>query len=464
MNLKIDTSIFKAYDIRGIAGENLSEDIMENIGRALGTFIRRHGGKIMVTGRDIRHSSLSYQQAVNRGLLSTGCDVWDMGIITTPTMYYACHKYAVDAGAVVTASHNPAEYNGLKMSFQKKSLPEEQIYMVRDLTLAKDFEKGEGEYREFFQVQNDHIDDVVAKINLAKPLKVVVDASGAVANFMAPKVLGKLGCEYEVINNNIDPDFTAHEPDPVILANYSQLLAKIEENQADLGVMFDGDADRIGFVDDLGHIWLGDKIQMLLARDILPSHPGSKVIVELKNSEAVVTEVEKLGGEPIFWKTGHTLIEEKLHEAGAILAAEMSCHYYIADRWYKFDDATYAMARVMEIIAKSGRKFSELMADLPNYPATPEYRLTVPEEKKLAIVAEMVQFGKEKCDHYLDLDGIRGYLEDGWFLVRSSNTQPMVIVRVEAKTEAGLEKIKKIVKDKLDTIEGVNLDWSRQSD
>lgn len=464
MDQKIDTSIFKAYDIRGIAGENLSEDIMENIGRALGTFIRKKGGKIIVTGRDIRHSSPAYQQALNKGLLSTGCDVWDMGTITTPTMYYACHRYPVDAGAVVTASHNPANYNGLKMSYNKMSLPTDHIFEVRDIMLSGEFESGQGQYKEHFVATSDHADEILSKVDIQKPLKVVLDASGAVASVIAPGLLGKMGCEYHVLNGDFDPDFKAHEPDPVMYDNYTELVTQVKNSGADLGLMFDGDADRIGFVDDEGNVWLGDKIQMLLARDILPDHPGGKVIVELKNSEAVVGEVERLGGEPIFWKTGHTLIEEKLHEIDAILAAEMSCHYYIADKWYKFDDAIYAMARVIEIIAKSGKKFSELMADLPNYPATPEYRLTVPEDRKLAIVEEMVNFGKEKCDRYLDIDGIRGYLYDGWFLVRSSNTQPMIIVRVEAKTEEGLEKIKKVIKDKIDSIEDINLDWSRQSD
>jgi phosphomannomutase/phosphoglucomutase len=217
-------------------------------------------------------------------------------------------------------------------------------------------------------------------------------------------------------------------------------------------------------VDNQGSLWMGDKIEMLLARDILGKHPGEKVIVELKNSEAVVEEVTRLGGIPIFGQTGHTLIEEKLHEEGAILAAEMSCHYYIADGWYKFDDAIYALARVMQIISQTDKSFAELMADIPNYPSTPEYRVAVPADRQKEIVQEVVDYCREKCDRYIDIDGIRGYLGDGWFLVRSSNTQPVISVRAEGKTEEALEKIKGFIKDKLNSIPGVNLDWNRQVD
>lgn len=460
--MQLDNSIFKAYDIRGIAGENLSEEIMELLGKAYGSFILRNGGKKIVSGRDTRRTSPAYHQALNKGLQSTGCEVWDMGVITTPTMYFACHKYEVDGGTMITASHNPADFNGLKMSWKKMSLSSEKILEIRDILLSGNFEKGEGKYIEFPSANEDHEKDIVTKIKLNKKMKVVIDTSGAVAGLFVPKLLSSLGCEVEVVNGEIDPDFSAHEPDPIVMDNYPVLINKMKEVNADFGAMFDGDADRVGFVDEKGGIWLGDKIQMLLARDILPKHPGSKVIVELKNSEAVIEEVERLGGVPIMGKTGHTLIEEKLHEENAILAAEMSCHYYIADDWYKFDDASYAISRVLQIVANSGKSFSELMNELPNYPATPEYRVSVPADRQLQIVEEVVEYFKDKCDKYIDLDGIRGYKYDGWFLVRSSNTQPLISVRAEAKTVEGLEKIKQFVKDKLDMIDGVNLDWGRQ--
>ncbi len=462
--MKINESVFKAYDIRGIVGEGLDEDLMNFIGKGFGTYVIRNGGKKVVVGQDIRESSPEFTKAVIEGLLSTGCDVFDIGVIVTPNMYYACNKYdEIDAGMVITASHNPANYNGVKMTWGETSLPSDEIQKVKQLIIDEDFEEGEGVLGKM-NVTDDYLQDIANANKLEKPLKVVVDPSNAVGALHIPKLMEMMGCELTMINGEVDPTFSTHSPDPIVLDNYPPLVEKIKEVGADIGVMFDGDADRVGFVDNEGNIWFGDKIQMLLARDILPDHQGRNIIVELKNSEAVVEEVERLGGVPIFGQTGHTLIEEKLHETDAILAAEMSCHYYIADKWYQFDDAIYALARVMDIIASSGKTFAELMADIPNYPATPEYRVAVPEERKKEIVEEVVSYFKDKCDKYIDIDGIRGYKYGGWFLVRSSNTQPLISVRAEAHTDEELEKLKTFVKDKLDSIDGVNLDWDRQVD
>ncbi|MFZ5392225.1 MAG: phosphomannomutase/phosphoglucomutase [Patescibacteria group bacterium] len=464
MQKEINPGIFKAYDIRGVAGVDLDEEIMELIGKGFGTFVRKNGKKKIVLGRDIRKTSPVFAAAVARGLLSTGCDVFDAGVVVTPNIYYASNKYDFDAGVMITASHNPAEHNGVKMTWQKTSLSSQKIQEIKDIIVGGEFEVGEGKEEEFSLARIDYIDEISSRVVLKKPLKVVVDPSNATAITVVEDLLKKMNCEAIMINGEIDPDFKTHQPDPIVHENYPPLVAKILEVGADLGVMFDGDADRVGFVDEKGNIWLGDKIQMLLVRDILPKNPGSKVIVELKNSEAVVEEVNRLGGVPIFGQTGHTLIEEKLHAEGAILAAEMSCHYYIADQWYKFDDAMYAMARILQIITDSGRTFSDLMLELPDYPSTPEYRVAVPQDRLKNIVAEVTEYFKEKCDKYLDMDGIKGYMYDGWFLIRSSNTQPIISVRVEAKTVDGLEKLKKVIKEKLDQIEGVNLDWDRQYD
>jgi len=464
MSEKYDLSIFKAYDIRGVAGKNLSPEIMEKIGRAFGTYVVRKGGKNVAVGRDTRKTSVDYQNAFVKGLTATGCRVMDMGMIMTPTMYYASQQEGVDAGAVITASHNPAEYNGVKMTFGKASLPTVEINKVRDMMVAEDFDEGEGEVVDYSQITQQYLDEIVDKTKIDRCLKVVFDPSGATGAKYAPELMKKLGCEALMINDEIDPEFSLHEPDPVVFDNYKWLIDKVLAEQADIGVFLDGDSDRVGFVDEKGQIWLGDKIMMLLLQEIMPKYPGRKVIVELKNSEAVVEEVERLGGVPIFWKTGHTLIDEKLHEEDAIMAAEMSCHYWLADEWYKFDDSFYTVARVLRLIAASGKKFSELMEAMPHYPATPEYRVAVPAERQTDIVAEVVNYFKEKCDRYIDIDGIRGYKYDGWFLIRSSNTQPVISIRCEAKSDEGLEKIKSFVKDKLDTIEGVNLDWNRQVD
>jgi len=459
-----DLSIFKAYDIRGVAGKNLSNEIMQDIGRAFGSYVVKRGGKNVVVGRDTRRTSVDYQLAFINGLNEAGCDVRDIGITMTPVIYYVSQREGVDGGAMITASHNPADYNGVKMTFNKKSLPTDEINKVRDIMVAGDFSSGAGSLSSWPELNDEYLQEIAQKTQLKKSLRVAVDPSGATSALFMPKLMGLMGCELEMVNAEIDPNFSRHEPDPVVIENYNLLIDKVKTMGADIGVFFDGDSDRVGFVDEKGQIWLGDKIMMLLLQEIMPKYPGRKVIVELKNSEAVIEEVMRLGGEPVFWKTGHTLIDEKLHEEDAIMAAEMSCHYWLADEWYKFDDSFYTMARVMRILAESGRPFSELMEAMPNYPATPEYRVAVPEDKKLEIVDEVVNYFKEKCDRYLDVDGIRGYIFDGWFLVRSSNTQPVISIRCEAKTEEGLEKVKKFVKDKLDTIDGVNLDWNRQVD
>ncbi|HPN67256.1 MAG TPA: phosphomannomutase/phosphoglucomutase [bacterium] len=463
--MQIDESIFKAYDVRGIAGEGLNEETMKLIGQAFGSYVRQRGGQIVVLGMDIRRSSNEYYEAVKAGLMASGCVVRTMGVVATPTMYYAAHQDGVDGGVMITASHNPANYNGVKFSYENRSLPTAEIEILKEMILKGDLlATNSGREEEYGDITDRHLQEIAEKIKLAKPLKVAMDPSGSVAALVVPKLMKMLGCQIEIINGEIDPNFSLHQPDPITMDNYGWLKKLITESGADMGVMYDGDADRVGFVDNHGEVWMGDKIEMLLARDILAKKPGEKVIVELKNSEAVVEEVKRLGGVPIFGQTGHTLIEEKLHAEGAILAAEMSCHYYIADGWYKFDDAIYALARVMSIVADSGQSLAELMADIPNYPATPEYRVAVPADRQKEIVQEVVDYCREKCDHYIDIDGIRGYIGDGWFLVRSSNTQPVISVRAEGKTEADLATIKDFIQNKLNSIDGVNLDWNRQVD
>jgi phosphomannomutase / phosphoglucomutase len=457
-------SVFRAYDIRGIAGEELTTEFMKEIGQAFGTFVRQHGGKVVVLGRDIRWSSPEYLEAVKEGLISTGCVVKNMGITMTPIMYYASQREGIDGGLMITSSHNPGNYNGLKIRFAKASLPTKQIMELKDMVAAGKYVQGDGHEEDYSSINQEYVKEIVNQAKLDRQLKVVVDPSSSAGAFFIRDVLQGIGAEVVMINDTIDPDFKLHEPDPVPLENYSALSKAVVDNRADIGVMLDGDADRVGFVDENGKVWLGDQIMMLLVRDIVPKHPGGKVIVELKNSEGVIEEIKRLGGEPILWMTGHTLIDLKLLEEKAIMAAEQSCHYWLADEWYDFDDSFYAVSRVLRILASGDQKFSEIMSALPYYPATPEYRVKVPADRQLQIVQELVDYFKGKCDRYIDLDGIRGYIYDGWFLVRSSNTQPVITLRVEGKTEAALEKIKAFVKAKLDEVEGVDLDWNRQVD
>lgn len=459
----IKEEIFRAYDIRGIVGEDLNPAIVESIGRAFGTYLLWEGTKKVIVGHDSRASSEEYQKALINGLISTGCDVVDIGLTLSPIVAFSRHYYGIDGAVMITASHNPPQYNGFKLYHGINAIVEEEIQKVKEILLSEKFESGRGKV-EKRDPTPPYFDAITEKVEIKKPLKIVVDCGNATPALFVPKLLKKLGCGALPLYCNLDPTFPNHLPDPVAFDHYKELVKKVIEEKADLGLLFDGDGDRVGFVDEAGNIWLGDIILTLFIREIIPKNPGRKVIVEVKNSEMVVEETERLGGIPIFWKTGHALLDHKVYEENAILCGEMSCHYWIVDNWYCFDDALYAMARLLQIISNSGKSLFELVSELPRYEATPEYRIYCPENKKFNLVEELVEYFKGKCDKVIDVDGIRGYMGDGWFMIRASNTQPLLSVRCEAKTKEELEKVKKIVKDKIDEYPFINLDWARQYD
>ena len=361
---------------------------------------------------------------------------------------------------MVTASHNPADWNGFKLCHGLNAIVEGEIQKVKNILTSGKFKTGKGNM-ESVDVIPAYFNAVKERVKLKKKLKVVIDCGDTTPSAFVPKLLKELGCEVVKTHCNIDPSFPRGALGPAKTGHYKDLIAAVKDNQADVGVLFDGDGDRVGFVDEKGAVWLGDTILTLLIRDIIPKNPGRKVIVEIKDSEIVVEETKRLGGIPIFWKTGHALLDHKVFEEDAILCGEMSCHYWIRDDWYCFDDSLYASARILKIIANSGKTLSELIAELPKYETTPEYRTDCPEEKKFELVKELVEYFKPKCHKVVDVDGIRGYIEDGWFLIRASNTQPLLAVRVEAKTKNGLEKIKKIIKEKLDQYSFLNFSWDK---
>ncbi len=459
--MKINPEIFRAYDIRGIVDKDLNPEIAKLIGKAFGTYLLERGTKDVLVGRDTRATSEGYQNALTEGLLSTGCNIVDIGPTISSVLYFARQYYRIDGGAIVTASHNPSEWNGFKLCHGLNAIVEEEIKKVRDILISGNFKSGMGEIRKL-DVFSTYIKEIKKRINLKKSLKVVIDGGNATPSIFIPKFLEELGCEVIPLHCNIDPTFPRGVLDPIKLANYNDLIKKIKEEKADLGVMFDGDGDRVGFVDNKGNVWLGDIILLLLVREIIPNSPGRKVIVEVKDSEIVVEETERLGGIPIFWKTGHALLDHKVFEEKAILCGEMSCHYWITDNWYYFDDALYALSYVLKILSDSKKTLSQLVAELPKYESTLEYRIPYPEEKKFKLVQELVEYFKPKCDKVVDVDGIRGYIEDGWFLIRASNTQPLIAIRCEAKTKKGLEKIKKLIQDKLNRYPPIHLDWEKQ--
>lgn len=462
---KINPKIFKAYDVRGIAGEELTDEVAYLLGKGFGTYLREAGTKDVIVGRDTRATSQSYQENLVEGLLSTGCNIYDVGIVLTSNVYFARQFYKIDGGVVVTASHSPALYNGFKFCHGFNTISGLEVKKIGKIIESDNFKVDKkGEVKDLSEAVGKYYQEIRKRQPLKKPLKVVVDYGNGTPALFITKLLKDYGCEVEPLFEKIDPTFPNHIPDPVLIKAYDSLINKVKKERADIGVLFDGDGDRIGFVDDMGQIWLGDMILALLARDYLPRYPGGKVIVELKDSEVVVEEVKRLGGKPIFWKTGHSFLDEKVYEEKAILCGEMSCHMWITPNWYFFDDAIFAMANVLRIVSASGKKFSQLMSQIPKYPSTPEYRIAVEDGQQREIVAKAVLYFKDKCDRYLDLDGIRGYKYNGWFLIRASNTQPLIALRLEAKTNQDLERLKTFVKEGLDKIGGVNLDWNRQYD
>jgi len=460
--MKINSEIFRAYDIRGIINKDLNQEIAELIGKAFGTYLLERGTKDVLVGRDTRATSEDYQKALIQGLLSTGCNVFDTGLILSPFLYFARQYYKIDGGVMVTASHNPPDWNGFKLCHGLNAIVEEEIRKVRDILFSGKFKSGRGKMRKL-EVFPAYLREIKKRVKLKKSLKVVVDGGNATPSLFLPQILKELGCQVIPFHCDIDPTFPRGVLDPAKLNNHQDLIRKVKEERADLGVLLDCDGDRVGFVDEKGNVWLGDIILILLIREIIPKNPGRKVIIELKNSEAVAEETKRLGGVPIFWKTGHALIDHKVFEEKAILAGEMSCHYWITENWHCSDDAIFALAKILEIVSKSGKSLSELVAEVPKYEVTPEYRIDCPEDKKFKLVEELVEYFRSKCDKVIDIDGIRGYIENGWFLIRASNTQPMISIRCEAKTKEGLEKIKKIIKDKLDQYPFIHLDWERQS-
>jgi phosphomannomutase/phosphoglucomutase len=458
--MKINPHIFRFYDIRGISDKDLSPELAELIGKAFGTYLIKRGTKDVLVGRDSRATSESYQGAVIQGLLSTGCNVIDIGLILASFLYFARQHYKIDGGVMVTASHNPSDWNGFKLCHGLNAIAEEEIQKVKNILLSGKFESGKGSIK-LLDVVPAYFNAVKEKVKLNRKLKVVVDCGEAAPSAFIPEFLKELGCEVIATHCNIDSSFPRGALDPAKLSHYKDLIKAVKDNKADVGVLLDGDGDRVGFVDEKGQAWLGDTILTLLIRDIVPKNLGRKVIVEIKNSEIVFEETKRLGGIPIFWKTGHALLDHKVFEENAILCGEMSCHYWVRDNWYYFDDGVYALARVLKIIANSKKALSELVSELPRYESTPEYRIECPEEKKFELVEELVEYFKPKCRKVVDVDGIRGYIEDGWFLIRASNTQPLFVIRAEAKTKEGLEKIKRIIKEKIDQYSFLDFDWNR---
>ncbi len=443
MNIKPE--IFRQYDIRGIVDKDLTQDTVELLGKGIGTYFRRNKRKEVAMGRDCRLSSPNFSEALSRGLLSTGCKIIDLGVIPTPLLYFTMYNKKMEAGVIITGSHNPPEYNGFKMMVGEETLYGEAIQDIFTIIKNNDFIEEKSTSKRIYNIIPEYKDYVEKNIRLDKRLKVVVDAGNGTAGVVACPIFKKLGCDVIELYCEMDGNFPNHHPDPTLPEALEDLIKKVVESKAHLGVAYDGDGDRIGIIDDEGHIIWGDILMVFFARDILSRNPGAPIISEVKASKVLYDEIEKLGGRPIMWKTGHSLIKKKIKEEKALLAGEMSGHIFFADRYFGFDDAIYSSARLLELLSKSEKTLSQMLSDIPRTYYTPEIRAYASDEVKFKIVEEVK---KELSQKYpiIDIDGVRAIFPQGWGLVRASNTQEVLVLRFEGDTEEALKAIEKEVK------------------
>ena len=449
----MNPELFREYDIRGIADTDLADDAVETLGRGLGTYFVRHGVTRVTLGRDVRLSSSRLRDALARGLTRTGLAVIDIGVCPTPLLYYSLHRLKPGAGVMITGSHNPPEYNGFKVALGSGTIYGAEIQKVRKIIEAADFASGEGnlEAASLMEDYRRHIGERIPP--LGRPLKVVVDSGNGTAGLIAPAIYSDLGCEVHELYSEPDGRFPNHHPDPTIVENLQDLMRAVHSGEADLGISFDGDTDRIGVVDDEGGILWGDQLMMIYAREILERRPGTTFVAEVKCSKSLYQDIEARGGRAVMWKAGHSLIKAKMKEEGAVLGGEMSGHMFFADRYFGYDDAIYAGARLLEILANSGRRLSQLLEDVPPTFSTPEIRMDCPEDLKFRIVGRAQGYFSKNYET-VDVDGVRIVFPDGWGLVRASNTQPVLVLRFEADSPERLEEIQALVRGKLEELSG----------
>jgi phosphomannomutase / phosphoglucomutase len=443
--------IFREYDIRGVADKDMTDADVRDIGKGVGTYLIQHGHSKLSVGRDCRTTSDRYAAKAIEGLRSTGCDVVDIGVCPTPVFYFSIKHLEKQGGIMVTASHNPPEYNGFKLCRGLDSIHGEQIQEIRKIIENQAFATGRGALTTA-DVVTPYKQYLSENINIPKPIRVGVDAGNGTAGVIAVPILKNLGCEVHDIYCDMDGTFPNHEADPTVLKNMRDLIRLVKEKNLDIGIGYDGDGDRIGVVDRNGDIVFGDKLIIIFAREILSRKPGSTFISEVKCSQALYDDIEKHGGRAIMWRTGHSLIKQKMKEEKAELAGEMSGHMFFADRYFGFDDAVYASCRLLEILSHTGKDISELLSDVPKTFTTPEIRVDCPDEIKFKVVEKVTEhFRKENT--VIDIDGARVLFDDGWGLVRASNTQPALVLRFEALSESRLTQIRDHVESALASIQ-----------
>jgi phosphomannomutase/phosphoglucomutase len=446
----INPLIFREYDIRGRVGVDLTPGTVLSIGKGFGTYAVRNGVVSLMLGRDCRLSSPAYRNAMAEGLLSTGVDVVDVGICPTPLLYFSIMQFGGGGGVMVTGSHNPPEFNGFKMCVGHSTLYGAKIQEIRRIIERGDFATGRGrESRR--EVVADYSEYVKSNISIPRRLTVVVDAGNGTAGPVAPPLFRALGLEVVDLFCEMDGRFPNHFPDPTVPENLRALIRAVRETGADVGVAYDGDADRIGAVNEKGEVLYGDYLLALFAREILGRKPGATVISEVKASQNLYDDIARHGGKPVMWKAGHSLIKQKMKEESAEVAGEMSGHIFFADRYLGFDDAIYASARLFEILAHSDRPLSEMLSDLPPVVATPEIRVDCPDELKFRIAERVAEIVRPLAREVIEVDGVRALFDGGWGLVRASNTQPILVLRFEGKDRETVERIRGVMEGAVET-------------
>ncbi len=446
----MNPEVFREYDVRGVVGTDLNPDFVYLLGRAIGTCAVRQGVRTMALGRDCRLSSEEYQDAIGRGIMAAGVEVTDIGLCATPMLYFAIRHFATGGGVMVTGSHNPPDFNGFKICIGPDTIYGEEIQELRRIIEGQTYAAGKGKSlrKEIATAYEDYLFD---HVRITPGLRIVLDGGNGVGGHFALPLLRRYGCHVSEIYCEPDGRFPHHFPDPTIPDNLRELIRLVREEKADVGIAYDGDADRIGVITDRGEVLWGDELLLLFSRFILKKNPGATIIGEVKCSQKLYDDVTDKGGRAIMWKAGHSLIKGKMREEKALLAGEMSGHIFFADRYFGYDDAIYASARLLEIISESGKSLSELLADLPRTFTTPEIRVDCPDRIKFQVV-EAVREHFRKTHNIISIDGVRIPFGDGWGLLRASNTQPVLVLRFEAVTEERLAAIRKSVEEVLHPI------------
>jgi phosphomannomutase / phosphoglucomutase len=451
----MNEGIFREYDIRGIVENDFPDDVVLNLGKAYGTTMARRGHKLVSVGYDLRISSEHLQNLFVEGVRSTGLDVISIGQVTTPTLYFSIVHLKTDGGVMITGSHNPIEFNGFKMNDGLKSVYGPDIQDMKKMILENDFVVAEQQGSlKSVEVMSDYIAMLKSKFNFKKKLKVVIDSGNAVAGPIAPQLWRDYGMEVVELYCEPDGNFPNHLPDPSVPKYMKDLMAKVQEEKADVGIGYDGDADRVGAIDENGKMVFADTLLAIYSQDVLKRKPGGQILFDVKCTQALPEIIEKNGGKPLMWKTGHSILKAKMKDTGSPFAGEMSGHMFFADDFYGFDDGIYASGRLMEILSNTDKTLSEIVDEIPKFASTPEIRVDCADADKFDVVSGLVKEFRKEND-VIDIDGARVQFGDGWGLVRASNTQPVLVLRFEAKSLDRLEEIIDIFKQKMSAFPAV---------